>query len=43
MPAAIFAGDDWDWPTVQEGILRVFPRDKINLGAGKLWWTVIGQ
>lgn len=38
---AIFAGDDWDWPTVREGILRVFPEEKINLGAGKLWWTVL--
>lgn len=41
VPGAIFAGDDWDWPTVQEGILRVFRRDQINLGAGKLWWTVL--
>ncbi len=41
VPGAIFAGDDWDWPTVQEGILRVFPREEINLGAGKLWWTVL--
>jgi len=43
VPGAIFAGDDWDWPTVKEGILRVFPEDKINTGAGKLWWAVIGQ
>jgi hypothetical protein len=43
VPGAIFAGDDWDWPTVREGVLRVFPEDKINLGAGKLWWAVIGQ
>lgn len=41
VPGAIFAGDDWDWPTVREGILRVFPQESINLGAGKLWWTVI--
>lgn len=41
VPGAIFAGDDWDWPTVQEGILRVFPREEINLGAGKLWWAVL--
>jgi len=41
VPGAIFAGDDWDWPTVQEGILRVFPREAVNLGAGKLWWTVL--
>ena len=36
---AVFAGDDWDWPTVREGILRVFPQEKVNLGAGKLWWV----
>jgi hypothetical protein len=41
VPGALFCGDDWDWPTVREGILRVFPQDQINLGAGKLWWTVL--
>lgn len=38
---AIFAGDDWDWPTVREGILRVFSEKAIVQGAGKLWWTVL--
>ena len=38
---AILAGDDWDWPTIQEGILRVFPREAVNLGVGKLWWVVL--
>jgi Methyltransferase domain len=41
VPGAIFAGDDFDWPTVREGIFRVFAEDQINLGAGKLWWVVL--
>jgi hypothetical protein len=41
VPGAIFCGDDWDWETVREGILRVLPQEAINLGAGKLWWTVL--
>ncbi len=37
----IFCGDDWDYPTVAEGVRQVFP-EGINLGAGKLWWVTIG-
>ena len=39
VPGAVYCGDDWDWPTVQEGIQQVFTRDRINLGAGKMWWV----
>jgi hypothetical protein len=41
VPGAILAGDDWDWPTVREGVHNVFPPGRINTGAGKLWWAVI--
>lgn len=38
VPGAIFAGDDWDWPTVREGVLQAFPGG-VQTGAGKLWWV----
>lgn len=38
----ILCGDDWDYPSVAEGVHQVFP-DGINQGAGKLWWKVVGS
>lgn len=40
VPQGIIAGDDWDWPTVKEGVHLVFPPERIQTGFGKLWWVV---
>ncbi len=39
VPGGILAGDDWDWPTVEAGILRHLPRPQ-NIMWDKLWWVV---
>jgi Methyltransferase domain len=41
----IFAGDDWNWPTVAAGVRQVFPADQdvvqVNTQFDKLWWVVL--
>jgi hypothetical protein len=39
VPGAIFAGDDWDWPTVQAGVRRHFTDEQLNVQFNKLWWV----
>jgi hypothetical protein len=41
VPGAIFAGDDWDWPTVAAGVRRHFTDEALSTQFNKLWWTVI--
>jgi hypothetical protein len=36
---AVFAGDDWDFPTVAAGVREQFPGDEINVQFDKLWWV----
>jgi hypothetical protein len=43
VPGAIFAGDDWPWPSVREGVLQVFPEPAVRQGVDALWWTVIEE
>jgi hypothetical protein len=38
-PRAIFAGDDWNWPTVREGVLKIFRPAQIHVYLNKLWWV----
>jgi hypothetical protein len=38
-PKAIFAGDDWNWPTVREGVLKIFQPAKVHTFLNKLWWV----
>lgn len=40
-PGSIFAGDDWNWPSVQEGVLQVFHVNTVSIFANKLWWVTI--
>lgn len=42
VPGAIYAGDDWDWPTVQAGVREHFSDDEINVQFDKLWWVMLG-
>jgi hypothetical protein len=39
MRGAVFAGDDWNWPTVAAGVREQFSGDKINVLFDKLWWV----
>jgi predicted O-methyltransferase YrrM len=39
VPGAIFAGDDWNWPTVAAGVQEVFPLDRVQVAFDKLWWV----
>jgi hypothetical protein len=41
VPGAIFAGDDWNWPTVEAGVRQALPDRTINEQFGKLWWVVL--
>lgn len=41
VPGAIFAGDDWNWPTVAAGVMEQFPDDQINTQFDKLWWVAL--
>jgi hypothetical protein len=41
VPGAIFAGDDWPWPSVRAGVLEVFPESSVRQGVDALWWTEI--
>jgi hypothetical protein len=41
VPGAIFAGDDWDFPTVAAGVREQFTDDRINVQFNKLWWVVL--
>ena len=36
-PGAIFCGDDWYYPPVQEGVRGHFP--EVNTGPAALWWA----
>jgi predicted O-methyltransferase YrrM len=38
-PKAIFCGDDWNWPAVKEGVLKIFPPTKVHVFLNKLWWV----
>jgi hypothetical protein len=40
-PGSIFAGDDWDWPTVQAGIREHFTDGQLNVQFNKLWWVAL--
>jgi predicted O-methyltransferase YrrM len=40
VPGGILAGDDWDWPDVEAGILRHLTRPE-NIMWDKLWWKVM--
>lgn len=41
VPGAIFAGDDWDWPTVAAGVREHFTDEQISVQFSKMWWTVL--
>jgi hypothetical protein len=41
VPGAIFAGDDWNWPTVEAGVRQAFPGRAISEQFNKLWWVVL--
>jgi Methyltransferase domain len=41
VPGAIFAGDDWNWPTVEAGVRQALPGRAISEQFGKLWWVVL--
>jgi Methyltransferase domain len=41
VPGGIFAGDDYDWPGVQEGVYRQFTREQVNVQFNKMWWVVV--
>jgi hypothetical protein len=38
-PKAIFCGDDWSWPTVREGVLKIFKPEMVHTFLNKLWWV----
>jgi hypothetical protein len=38
-PKAIFCGDDWNWPTVKEGVLKIFKPMQVHTFLNKLWWV----
>jgi hypothetical protein len=40
VPGGILAGDDWDWPDVEAGILRHLGRPS-NIMWDKLWWVTL--
>ena len=40
-PGSVFAGDDWNWPTVAAGVREQFPEEKINVQFDKLWWVCL--
>jgi hypothetical protein len=40
VPGAVFAGDDYDWLTVREGVHQQFAEVQT---AGPLWWKVIAE
>jgi Methyltransferase domain len=41
VPGAIFAGDDWNWPTVAAGVRQHFGSEHIAVKFDKLWWVVL--
>lgn len=36
---SVLAGDDYDWPTVREGITVHFNPGEVNVMGHKLWWV----
>jgi Methyltransferase domain len=40
-PGSIFAGDDWNWPTVAAGVRQLFDEADICVQFDKLWWVVL--
>jgi hypothetical protein len=38
-PRAIFAGDDWNWDSVREGVLKIFKLAQVHVYLNKLWWV----
>jgi hypothetical protein len=40
-PGAVFAGDDWNWPTVAAGVRQAFSGRAISTQFDKLWWVVL--
>jgi Methyltransferase domain len=43
VPGTIFAGDDWNWPTVAAGVRKCFADDVISAQFDKLWWVVLTE
>lgn len=38
-PGAIFCGDDWNWDSVREGVMKIFRPSQIHIFLNKLWWV----
>jgi hypothetical protein len=41
VPGAVFAGDDWNFPTVAAGVREQFPDSQLSVQFGKLWWVTL--
>jgi MMP 1-O-methyltransferase len=39
VPGGVFAGDDWDWPEVADGVRDCFDPERVTVMFNKMWWV----